>query len=161
MSSPLSFAAISAGTLATTAYLDAKFLISNDLSNSPFSVGPKQLQRFFEERKRQDKLLNYHILEEQALRRNPNNEFLIFEGRSWTYRQFYDIVTRVGNWLLKGLDIQRDEIVAIDGSNSAEYVILWFALEAINAPVSFINSNLSGRSLEHCVKVYLEPCIHR
>lgn len=96
--------------------------------------------------------LTYHILEAQALAQ-PSHPFLIFEGQTWTYREFLECVTRVGNWLVDELGVEVGEVVAIDGGNSAEYMMLWFALDAVGAVISFINWNLTGDGLVHCVKV--------
>lgn len=98
----------------------------------------------------------YQILEDQAA--NPaiaNNEFLVFptDGRTWTYREFWEDVNRVGNWLLQELGIRKEELVALDGLNSPEYLIAWFALDSIGASPCFINHSLTGQSLEHCIKV--------
>ena len=57
--------------------------------------------------------------------------------------------------LLDDLGIQVDEVVAMDGGNSPEYLMLWFALDAIGAVPSFVNWNLTGTGLVHCVKVSL------
>lgn len=76
----------------------------------------------------------------------------MFEGKTWTYKQFFDDFTRVGNWLI-GLGIEVGELVAVDGGNSPEYLLMWFALDAIGACPSFINCNLKGASLEHCVRL--------
>ncbi|KAF2463380.1 long-chain fatty acid transporter-like protein [Lindgomyces ingoldianus] len=84
---------------------------------------------------------------------SPNHPFLIFEGKTWTYRQFFEYVTKVGNWLMNELGIKVGEIVAIDGGNCAEYLMLWFALDAIGAVISFVNWNLTGAGLVHCVKL--------
>jgi acyl-CoA synthetase (AMP-forming)/AMP-acid ligase II len=46
-----------------------------------------------------------------------------------------------------------EEVVAIDGGNSPEYLMLWFALDAIGAVTSFVNWNLTGDGLVHCAKV--------
>jgi acyl-CoA synthetase (AMP-forming)/AMP-acid ligase II len=97
-------------------------------------------------------LLLYHCIEDHA-RNQPNNLFLEYDGRSWTYKQFYDGVQRVGNWLLNDLGIQRAEMVALDGQNSAEFLLIQFALEGIGAASSFINCNLTGTPLVHSVKV--------
>jgi acyl-CoA synthetase (AMP-forming)/AMP-acid ligase II len=48
---------------------------------------------------------------------------LIFEGKEWTYAEFFDSVVRVGNWLSKDVGIQRGEIVALNGGNSPEYLM--------------------------------------
>lgn len=112
--------------------------------------------RYLNQRVKEDKLLMFHIWEEHA--KNPevaNSIFLWFEGQTWTYGEFYRKVVGVANWLLKDLGIQRNEIVALYGGNSPEYLMLWFALDAIGAVPSFLNCNLSGGSLMHCVKVCL------
>ena len=78
---------------------------------------------------------------------------MIFEGKTWTYKQFFEAITRVGNWLMNDLNVQVGEMVAIDGGNSPEYLMLWFALDAIGASISYINWNLTGAGLVHCAKV--------
>lgn len=145
--------AIAAGAAAAAAYLDAKHLIRRDLTSAPIRNGPPAALKFLMEQTKKDELLMYYVLEDQALRKHPNNLCVVFEERSWTYRQFFDAVVRVGNWLVKDLDIQKNEIVAMDGGNSPEYIMLWHAIEAIGACPALINSNLSGKSLEHCVLV--------
>lgn len=97
-------------------------------------------------------MLLYHILEEHA-HNQPNHLFLEYDGRSWTYRQFFDDVQRVGNWLINDLGIQNREMVALNGPNSAEYMLIWFALEGIGASTSFINCHLTGTPLTHSVKL--------
>jgi acyl-CoA synthetase (AMP-forming)/AMP-acid ligase II len=97
-------------------------------------------------------MLTYHVIEDQANGENANNTFLIFEGKEWTYRQFYDILQRVGNWLMNDLNIQKNEVVALDGGNSPEYLMIWFGLDAIGAVPAFINCNLTSNPLVHCVK---------
>jgi acyl-CoA synthetase (AMP-forming)/AMP-acid ligase II len=72
---------------------------------------------------------------------------------TWTYKEFFDCIIRVGNFLMQDLGVGVDEVVAINGGNSAEYLMLWFALEAIGAVPSFVNWNLTGPGLVHCVKV--------
>lgn len=42
----------------------------------------------------------------------------MFEGRTWTYKQFFDDLQRVGNWLMNDLGVRKGELVAIDGANS-------------------------------------------
>ena len=59
----------------------------------------------------------------------------------------------MANWLIEDLGIQVDEVVAINGGNSPEYLMLWFALDAIGAVTSFVNCNVTGEGLLHCAKV--------
>lgn len=161
----LSATAAVAGTAAAAAYLDAKFHFRHDLfsGGSLNNAAGKALQ-FVTEKQAQGRLLVYHLIEDYALTKRPNHLFLEYEGRSWTYKQFYDDLQRVGNWLMNDLGIQQGETVAIDGPNSAEYLMLWFALDGIGACVSFINCHLTGTPLIHSVKVLFmlrrswEPC---
>jgi acyl-CoA synthetase (AMP-forming)/AMP-acid ligase II len=144
-------AAVGAGSAAIAAYLDARLLISNDLSFvSPASSGP--MIRYLEDRVKKDRLLTYHVFEDQALGSNANTTFLIFEGKEWTYRQFYHVLQRVGNWLIKDLGIEKNEVVALDGGNTPEYIMLWLGLDAIGAVPALVNCNLTSKPLIHCVK---------
>jgi hypothetical protein len=148
-----SAAAILAGGLAVGAYLNAKYHIAHDLDTFAGHWNPRTTRRFVEQQFAQGRLLHFNILEDHALRQRPDQLFLIFEERTFTYLQFYNAVVRAGNWLLKDLDVQRGEIVALVGGNSPEFLILWYALEGIGAIPSFVNYNLSGNSLLHCIKV--------
>lgn len=107
--------------------------------------------KFITERWQQDKTLTYHLLEEHANGENANNIFLIFEDRSWTYKHYFEALHRVGNWLMNDLGIQKRELVALDGANSPEYLLIWMAIESIGACPSFINCNLTAAPLVHCV----------
>lgn len=152
-------AAGAAGTAALAAYLNAKFHIAYDLQHARGGLAPSQdVVDFVTDRVVKKRVLTYHILEDQALRNRPNHPFLIFEGKTWTYKQFFDAITRVGNWLMNDLGVQVGEMVAIDGGNSPEYLMLWFALDAIGACMSYINWNLTGAGLVHCAKVGRSCC---
>ncbi|KAI1613322.1 fatty-acyl-CoA synthase [Exophiala viscosa] len=146
-------AAALAGGLATAAYLDAKFLIRDDLKQGSLAGSTPKAVAYLAERVKQDRFFLYHIIEDHALGKNADNLFLIFEDRQWTYKQFYDDIQRVGQWLLQDLNVQIQEIVAVDGGNSPEFLLLWFALEAIRSCPAFINCNLTSGPLIHSVKL--------
>lgn len=142
-----------AGTAALAAYLNAKHHIAHDLENAKGGLVPSQdVVDFMTKCAMRKRVLAYHIFEERA-QEQPNHPFLIFEGKTWTYKQFHDSVLAVANWLINDLDVKVEEVVAIDGGNSPEYLMLWFALDAIGAAMSFINWNLTGAGLVHCVKI--------
>jgi acyl-CoA synthetase (AMP-forming)/AMP-acid ligase II len=113
----------------------------------------RELSSFVADEFGKGKGLIYHYFEEHALGDNANNVFLIFEGRAWTYREFYHDVQLVGNWLIHDLGVQRDEMVALDGPNSPQYVMILLALNAIGAASAYINSNLTAAALVHCVEI--------
>lgn len=142
-----------AGSLAAAAYLDARFLIRQDLRVGSVARNTKFAAQFVAEQFSKDKGLIYEVFKEHALGKNANSCFLIFQDRSWTYRQFYDDVQRVGNWLLRDLQIERNEMVAIDGPNSPEYVMILLAVNGLDAGSAYINSNLTATSLTHSVKL--------
>ena len=149
--------ATAAATTAIAAYLNAKHHIHHDLVNGRGGLTPTQKDLdFLASRVDQKRILNYHILSEQAAKQ-PNHPALIFEGRTWSYAELMDGVTRVGNWLVEELGVAVGEVVAIDGGNSPEYLLLWFALDAVGASISFVNWNLTGEGLVPCVKVCFLP----
>ena len=110
-------------------------------------------QKFIAEREAQNRLFLYNCFEDHA-QNQPDHLFLEFsDGRRWTYKEFLSDLHKVGNWLMNELGVQRGDMVALDGPNSPEYLMLWFSIEAIGAGVSFINSHLTGTPLVHSVKV--------
>jgi hypothetical protein len=143
-----------AGASALAAYLNAKFHIAHDLKNARGGLAPSpEVVDFITDRVVRKRVLTYHVFEDHALRNQPNSPFLVFEGKTWTYREFFDCIIRVGNWLMNDMGVGVEEVVAIDGGNSPEYLMLWFALDAIGAVTSFVNWNLTGDGLVHCAKV--------
>ncbi|KAI0468792.1 fatty-acyl-CoA synthase [Xylaria cf. heliscus] len=148
-----SIAGAAAGALAASMYLDAKFMIRNDLRQGPRKLGAALGLRYLAQKTREDKLLYYHILEDRARTAAGDDVALIFEDRQWTHRELFHALHPVANWLLKDLGIKKGEVVAIDGGNTPEYLILMLALEAIGATFALLNCNLTGNALTHCVKL--------
>ncbi|KAI3321461.1 fatty-acyl-CoA synthase [Xylariaceae sp. AK1471] len=141
------------GALAASMYLDARFLIRNDLRQGNKKISMMLAMRYFAQKTRENKLLIYNIFEDRADTPEGNNLFLIFEDQQWTYKEFYHAIQPVANWLLKDLGIKKGEIVALDGGNTPEYILLQLALEAIGATSALLNCNLTGNALAHSVKL--------
>lgn len=131
-------AAAVAGTAAAAAYFDAKYHLRSDLSKGSLDNAAIEAQKFIAEKEAQNELTLYHDIENWAKQDIPNHLFLEYQGRSWTYKQFYEDLQRVGNWLRNDLGVRRDEMVALSGPNSAEYLLLWFASDGIGANQSFV-----------------------
>lgn len=53
---------------------------------------------------------------------------------------------------MNDLGVGVGEVVAINGGNTPEYLLLWFAIDGIGAATSFVNWNLTGAGLVHCAK---------
>ncbi|KAI9656326.1 MAG: hypothetical protein M1821_004989 [Bathelium mastoideum] len=136
---------------AALAYLDAKYQISYDWQLlSTYISGSVRLAV----RERRDRVNLFYSLEDLALNKKTGERiWIMYEGREWTYRQAYDNILRYGQWLRKEHGVQPREIVAVDAMNSPMFVWLWFGLWSIGARPAFINYNLTGRPLVHCVNV--------
>lgn len=148
-----SIAGAAVGALATGMYLDGRFHIRNDLRHEKRKQAALLTMRDVAQRVRENKLLMYHILEDRAGTPEGQNVWLIFEDRQWTFTEFHAAIQPVANWLLKDLGIKKGEVVVLDGGNSPEYLLLFFALEAIGATSALLNCNLTGNALVHSVKL--------
>ncbi|KAI0857830.1 fatty-acyl-CoA synthase [Xylaria cubensis] len=153
MSQVASIAGAAVGALAASMYLDAKFHIRNDLRQGPRKLGALLGMRYVAQKMRENKMLYYHVLEDRAGTKAGDDVAIIFEDRQWTYRELFHALHPVANWLLKDLGIKKGEVVAVDGGNSPEFLLIMLALEAIGASGALLNCNLTGNSLVHCVKL--------
>jgi acyl-CoA synthetase (AMP-forming)/AMP-acid ligase II len=144
-------AALAAGAAAATAYLSARLSLEHDLLFlNIFGSTALNLVRAV----RQDRVSVFYVLEKHATT-NPtsaNRPFLRFEGREYTYAQTYDTVLRYGHWLATAHGVRKGDVVALDFTNSDQFVFLWFALWAIGATPAFINHHLTGAPLVHSLK---------
>ncbi|PBP26292.1 AMP-binding enzyme [Diplocarpon rosae] len=136
--------------VASLSYLNARMSLTYDwrLLGSAFGA---QIRGAI--RERQDRLSFFYLLEANALGAQASHPALIFEGRTWTWKNVYDTTLQYGTWLKITYGIQSKEIVAINFMNSEKFIFLWMGLWAIGAKPAFINYNLSGKSLAHCVKI--------
>ncbi|KFX90132.1 hypothetical protein O988_08329 [Pseudogymnoascus sp. VKM F-3808] len=133
------------------AYLNAKGAVGYD-----YNLVTSFLSAVFRARWREmrDRLSLFYILEDAALNpKTANNIYLIFEGRKWTYKQTYGMALKYGTWLKQHHGVKAKEIVAMEFGNSEKFMFMWFGLWAIGARPAFINYNLTGKALAHCVKV--------
>lgn len=104
-------------------------------------------------REKRDNINLFYTLEQHATTKSTaDNEFLVYQGSSWTYKEFYEIVLRYGTWLKTTYAIAPKEVVAMDFMNSPQFVFLWLGLWSIGAVPAFINYNLTGEPLLHSIK---------
>lgn len=104
-------------------------------------------------KERWDRLNMFYTLESHAQGKRANEVFLIFEGRQWTYHETYQLVLKHGTWLKQKYDIKPKQIVAMDFMNSEKFIFVWLGLWSIGAKPAFINYNLTGKALSHCIRV--------
>lgn len=91
--------------------------------------------------------LEYHATNPKT----ADKHLLLFEGKTFTYAQVYENVLRYGNWLRAAHGVKSKDIVAINFQNSEQFIFVWWGLWSIGARPAFINYNLTGKSLSHCV----------
>ncbi len=139
-----------AGAVAGAAYLNARFSLGQDLLY--FRISAAALLGLFRAT-RADKLNVFYVLEQHALNKtSADRAFILFEGKSYTYAETYQIVLRYGSWLRERHGVRERDIVALDYQNSETFMFLWFAIWAIGAKPAFINYNLQGAALTHCLR---------
>jgi acyl-CoA synthetase (AMP-forming)/AMP-acid ligase II len=63
------------------------------------------------------------------------------------------VVNRMANWCASALGLQEGDVVALVMSNRPEFVIMWLAMAKIGVVTAFINHNLRGRALAHCMRI--------
>ncbi|KAF8933767.1 hypothetical protein BGZ47_010711 [Haplosporangium gracile] len=86
-----------------------------------------------------------------SYRKYPDREALVFEGRSYTYRDIHLASNKIGNWLLaKG--VKRGDIISLFMQNKPEFIFCWLGINKIGATGAFINTNLAGKPLTHSLK---------
>jgi acyl-CoA synthetase (AMP-forming)/AMP-acid ligase II len=147
MTVPLTIAAPVAA--AGLAYLNAKSSYSYD-TRAMASIVPTTINLVWRERR--GTLNAFYDFEALAKgKKSGQRQFLRFEEKSYTYAQAYDIVLRYGHWLKTRWHVTRGEVIALDFQNTDTFVFLWLGLWSIGASPAFINYNLSGRALVHCV----------
>ena len=143
--------ALPIGLLSAAAYLNARLNIDHDVNLA--WAGAKQLLSCTW-RETRDRLNLFYTLESNATSRGTAKRTCLgFEGETWTYQEVYDIVLQYGCWLREKHYVKPKEIVAMDMMNSPQFIFLWLGLWSIGACPAFINYNLRGDPLTHCIKI--------
>jgi acyl-CoA synthetase (AMP-forming)/AMP-acid ligase II len=145
---PLAVAAPAA--LATFAYLNAKASLFYDWNILGSGIGA-QIRCAIKEKR--DKLNLFYVLEEHAKGKLANKVFIVFEGRKWTFKETYEAALKYGTWFKTKYGVKSKEVVAMDFMNGEKFLFVWFGLWSIGAKPAFINYNLTGKALAHCIGV--------
>lgn len=132
------------------AYLSARWRVPEDVRILKSLIGTTVA---FKRRERQDRINSFYVLEEHV--NNPkvaDKPFLIYDGRTWTFRQTYELVLRNAGWLHSTYNITKGEFVAINMVNCAPFIFLTLAIWSLGATPAMINYNLTGDGFTHSVK---------
>jgi acyl-CoA synthetase (AMP-forming)/AMP-acid ligase II len=103
--------------------------------------------------KRKDHVNLFYVLEDMAKSKNASRNFIIFEGKTYTYAQVYDRVLRYAAWLREKHGVKPKDIVVVNHQNSETFIFIWWAIWALGAKPAFVNYNLTGAPLIQCLKV--------
>ena len=95
----------------------------------------------------------FYTLEEFSKGKQAGHALLVHNGQRWTFREVYEIVLKYGTWLKTRYYIKSKDIVAMDFMNGEKFIFIWLGLWSIGAKPAFINYNLTGNALAHCIKV--------
>ncbi|RMZ89088.1 hypothetical protein DV736_g3687, partial [Chaetothyriales sp. CBS 134916] len=138
-------------SVAGLAYLNARWRLPEDWRTLKAVV---QATTRFNSRLKADRVNSFYLIEEHS--NNPavaNQPFLIFQGKTWTFKQTYDQSLRYAGWLHSTLKVQGGDMVAVDLLNSAEYIFLLLAIWSLGATPALINYNLVGDAFVHSVAI--------
>ena len=89
---------------------------------------------------------------EQTARRYPENNAVVFEGRSCSWRELNGHANRYAA-ALRTLGLSRGDAVSVLLENRIEFLVTIIALNKLGVTAALINTNLTGRPLTHCVSI--------
>lgn len=141
-------AALAAGGWAAASYLDAKFHFRKDLE---LLLRMKKGEKEYARAVKEDKVSLFYVLEETCKKR-WNEEAIWSREGVYTYGQLYENTVRFAQYMISQ-GIKPGELVAMYLTNSPHFMFVWFATMAIGTAPAFINYNLEGKGLLHCLEV--------
>lgn len=91
------------------------------------------------------------IIEHWA-RTRPDSTAILFEGKSYTYREYDANANRYARWA-QSLGLGRGDSLALLMENRPEFLFAWGGLVKIGVTVALINTNLRERALAHSLAI--------
>lgn len=137
--------------VAGLAYLNARWRGSVDAN---LIASLYKTNKEVERREKADRMNSFYLIEEHA--HNPkvrNCVFIVFQGKSWTFKQTYDMVLRYASYFHEKHSVQKGDIIALDFMNSAQFLFMVMALWSLGALPAFINYNLTSTAFVHSVRI--------
>jgi acyl-coenzyme A synthetase/AMP-(fatty) acid ligase len=111
----------------------------------------KAAERDYAKVVKEGKISPWYIFDESA-HKHWNSRAIWWRERTWTFGEMYDQTVRYAQWLLDE-GVRPGELVAFYLTNTPDFMMLWFATLCIGAAPAFLNYNLEGNALLHCLKV--------
>ena len=89
---------------------------------------------------------------ENTVERFGNRTAVIFEGQSRTWRELNEHANRYAA-VLKSTGLVRGDAVSLVMENRIEFLAALIAMNKLGIVAALINTNLTGRSLRHCISI--------
>ncbi|KAI9260743.1 hypothetical protein BDA99DRAFT_513101 [Phascolomyces articulosus] len=133
-------------------YLEDKLALRSDLMQyRSVKNAMTSLQKAVQE----DKVNMYYRFRDHA-KATPDRVFLIFEGRSYTFRQLELASNRLAHFLLEQ-NVKPKDVVCMMEQNHPTFFIAFWGIMKIGAVPALINTNLSEDPLFHCLSIAESP----
>ena len=88
----------------------------------------------------------------EAVAKYPSHRAIWYEGQVLTYAELHNQAAQLAQWMLSA-GMQPGELVGMYMTNKPEFMVIWLAALCIGSAPAFINYNLEGKSLLHCLDV--------
>jgi acyl-CoA synthetase (AMP-forming)/AMP-acid ligase II len=111
----------------------------------------KKAEKDYQQQVRDDRINLWYVMAERC-HQHWDKRAIWFQGRTVTFGEFYEQTVRFAQWMLEE-GIQPGELVGMYLTNSPEFMMIWFATLCIGAAPAFLNYNLEGKALLHCLEV--------
>lgn len=86
----------------------------------------------------------------EAARKFGDGEALVFDGRTFTFRELDQLIGRAAAGL-QGIGIGKSDVVSLYASNSWQWVVCYHAVQRLGAVVNPVNTMLTQPELEYVV----------
>jgi len=100
--------------------------------------------------RRRDRILSTVV--EEAAERFGDSPALLSDGETFTYRELVRRSNQYAHWALE-LGLVKGDVVGLLMPNRPEYFAIWLGLSSVGVVVALLNTNLTGASLAHCIKI--------
>ncbi|MCJ1355531.1 MAG: hypothetical protein MMC33_005523 [Icmadophila ericetorum] len=142
------------GIAAAAAYLNAKLQLQADYARSKNQgYQEKEANKILKHRiQGLEKRISAYYIWETAGNAYPDEQAIWSRSGNYTWREAHDRVHQYASYLLS-LGVQPGSIVAVYLQNQPEFIFLWIALWALGSSPVFLNWNLAGEPLVHCIKI--------
>lgn len=138
-----------AGVTAAAAYIDAKYHITKDISAIR---GQKATQRALDKNAKPPSQSLWYQFEAQVRRLPAQDEAIWSRNGCYTWAETYANACRYGQYLHRE-GVQPGKLFAMYMMNRPEFLFAHLGSWAIGSAPAWINYNLAGDALVHCLKV--------